>query len=67
MMNKVEERILRNRIPFEADEIFERFRKDGLPMTEQRALNIATKIYRIKLINSTLMIFGVRLNDYRKI
>ena len=43
MMNKVEERILRNRIPLEADEIFERFRRDGLPMTEQRALNIATK------------------------
>ena len=42
-MNKVEERILRNRIPIEADEIFERFRKDGLSMTKQRALNIATK------------------------
>lgn len=43
MMNKVEERILRSRIPIEADEIFERFRKDGLPMTKERALNIATK------------------------
>lgn len=43
MMNKVEERILRNGIPFEADEIFERFRKDGLSMTKERALNIATK------------------------
>ena len=42
-MNKVEERILYNRIPIDADEIFERFRRDGLPMTEQRALNIATK------------------------
>ena len=42
-MNKVEERILRNRIPLEADEIFERFIRDGLPMTEQRALNIAIK------------------------
>lgn len=42
-MNKVEERILRNRIPIDADEIFERFRKDGLPMTKERALNIATK------------------------
>ena len=42
-MNKVEERILRNRIPLEADEIFERFCKDGLSMTKQRALNIATK------------------------
>ena len=67
MMNKVEERILRNRIPIDADEIFERFRKDDLPMTKERALNIATKMYRIKLINSILMIFGVRLNDYRKI
>ena len=43
MMNKVEERILHNRIPLEADEIFERFCKDGLPMTKERALNIATK------------------------
>ena len=43
MMNKVEERILRNRIPIDADEIFERFRKDGLSMTKERALNIATK------------------------
>ena len=42
-MNKVEERILRNRIPIDADEIFERFCKDGLPMTKERALNIATK------------------------
>ena len=42
-MNKVEERILCNRIPLEADEIFERFIRDGLPMTKQRALNIATK------------------------
>ena len=43
MMNKLEERILRNRIPLEVDEIFERFCKDGLSMTKQRALNIATK------------------------
>ena len=49
MMNKVEERILRNRIPLEADEIFERFRRDGLPMTEQRALNIATKNVQDKI------------------
>ena len=42
-MNKIEERILRNRIPIDADEIFERFRKDGLSMTKERALNIATK------------------------
>ena len=42
-MNKIEERILRNGIPLEADEIFERFRKDGLSMTKERALNIATK------------------------
>ena len=42
-MNKLEERILRNRIPLEVDEIFERFCKDGLSMTKQRALNIATK------------------------
>ena len=42
-MNKVEERILCNRIPLEVDEIFERFKRDELPMTEQRALNIATK------------------------
>ena len=42
-MNKVEERILCNRIPLEAAEILERFRRDGLPMTKQRALNIATK------------------------
>ena len=48
-MNKVEERILRNRIPLEADEIFERFRRDGLPMTEQRALNIATKNVQDKI------------------
>ena len=48
-MNKVEERILRNRIPLEADEIFERFRRDGLPMTEQRALNIATKNLQDKI------------------
>ena len=66
-MNKVEERILRSRIPIETDEIFERFRKDGLPMTKERALNIATKRVEEKLINSTLMIFGVHLNDYRKI
>ena len=43
MMEKVEERILRNRIPIDADEILERFRKDGLSMTKERALNIATK------------------------
>ena len=42
-MNKVEERILCNRIPLEAAEILERFGRDGLPMTKQRALNIATK------------------------
>ena len=48
-MNKVEERILRNGIPLEADEIFERFRRDGLPMTEQRALNIATKNLQDKI------------------
>ena len=42
-MNKVEERILRNGIPLEADEIFERWRKDGLSMTKERALNIAIK------------------------
>ena len=48
-MNKVEERILRNRIPIDADEIFERFRKDGLPMTKERALNIAIKCVEEKI------------------
>ena len=48
-MNKIEERILRNRIPIDADEIFERFRKDGLSMTKERALNIATKCVEEKI------------------
>ena len=48
-MNKIEERILRKRIPIDADEIFERFRKDGLSMTKERALNIATKCVEEKI------------------